>query len=408
MKKCVLIGAGSRITFQYALPLYSEYRDAIKLVGILDTNIPRAEVLNDKLNSSCRVYSDFDQMSEAEKPDLIIVGSPDATHHYYINKALENGMEVISEKPISIDIEKIQSIIDAEKKFSKNILVTFNYRFTAFATRIKKMVLESGIGPIYSVHFEWHLDRQHGADYFRRWHREMKNSGGLLVHKSTHHFDLVNWLLGDEPVEVRAFGDLRVYGRKNAPFHGQTCRSCPNKSACQFYVDYSNDGFIKSSFFDCENIDSYFRDGCVYSDSIDIVDTASVQVRYAGGTLLSYSLNAYSPYEGYRMVITGENGRIEAEDFHGLVGYYKNQQKYSLKFYNLQEEEISINFSKQSGSHGGGDDRMMRMLFGPVKDDPYGHLASSKEAISSAMIGIAANRSIATGQAQIIGSLVHY
>ena len=49
------------------------------------------------------------------------------------------------------------------------------------------------------MHFEWALDTVHGADYFRRWHREKKNSGGLLVHKSSHHFDLVNWWLGDVP-----------------------------------------------------------------------------------------------------------------------------------------------------------------------------------------------------------------
>jgi predicted dehydrogenase len=41
---------------------------------------------------------------------------------------------------------------------------------------------------------------------FRRWHRKLDNSGGLLVHKSTHHFDIVNWWLDDEPEEVFAFG----------------------------------------------------------------------------------------------------------------------------------------------------------------------------------------------------------
>ena len=63
------------------------------------------------------------------------------------------------------------------------------------------------------MHFEWALDTVHGADYFRRWHRDKKNSGGLLVHKSSHHFDLVNWWIGDVPARVYARGGLQVLRR---------------------------------------------------------------------------------------------------------------------------------------------------------------------------------------------------
>ena len=66
------------------------------------------------------------------------------------------------------------------------------------------------------------LDTSHGADYFRRWHREKDKSGGLLVHKSTHHFDLVNWWLASSPKTVFAMGGLRFYGRENAEGRGVT------------------------------------------------------------------------------------------------------------------------------------------------------------------------------------------
>jgi len=56
-----------------------------------------------------------------------------------------------------------------------------------------------------------HLDRVHGADYFRRWHRYKDKSGGLLVHKSTHHFDLVNWWLGSRPTRIAATGKRVFY-----------------------------------------------------------------------------------------------------------------------------------------------------------------------------------------------------
>ena len=77
------------------------------------------------------------------------------------------------------------------------------------------------IGEINSVHFEWLLNTRHGADYFRRRHRDKRNSGGLLVHKSTHHFDLVNFWLGTTPKTVFAMGGLAP-GRCNV----HTDRDC--------------------------------------------------------------------------------------------------------------------------------------------------------------------------------------
>ena len=82
------------------------------------------------------------------------------------------------------------------------------------------MCIRDRIGEVYSVHFEWLLNTVHGADYYRRWHRNKANSGGLLVHKATHHFDLVNFWLGTEPDTVFAFGDLNFYGRQNAEKRG--------------------------------------------------------------------------------------------------------------------------------------------------------------------------------------------
>jgi predicted dehydrogenase len=56
-------------------------------------------------------------------------------------------------------------------------------------TKVKELLIAGAIGDVKSVHFEWLLDTNHGADYFRRWHREKRNSGGLMVYQSTDHFD---------------------------------------------------------------------------------------------------------------------------------------------------------------------------------------------------------------------------
>src|SRR5699024_2072274 len=106
-----------------------------------------------------------------------------------------------------------------------------------------------------------------------------------LVHKSTHHFDMVNWWLDDEPEQLHAFGDLKVYGqpRKNM---GERCLTCDYQSTCEFYFDMNELASTKNFYLEGD----YIRDQCVFKDDIDIYDTASVQVKYKGGANLTYSL----------------------------------------------------------------------------------------------------------------------
>ena len=159
-------------------------------------------------------------MIEKEKPDVVLVTSIDRTHHNYIIRAMELGCDVITEKPMTIDEEKCQAILDAVERTGRKLRVTFNYRYAPHNTKIKELIMNDAIGDVISVHFEWLLNTEHGADYFRRWHRDKRNSGGLLVHKSTHHFDLVNFWLGTTPETVFAMGDLSFYGRENAEKRG--------------------------------------------------------------------------------------------------------------------------------------------------------------------------------------------
>ena len=118
---------------------------------------------------------------------------------------MEKGYDVMLEKPMTIDKEKCLEILETEKKTGKKVTVTFNCRFMPFFSAIKELLNTNIVGDILHVDLRWMLDRSHGADYFRRWHRYLDNSGGLLVHKATHHFDVVNWLIGQSPVEVSPF-----------------------------------------------------------------------------------------------------------------------------------------------------------------------------------------------------------
>lgn len=403
MKTYAFAGASSRAAGMYARPIAEHFASTSRIVGIFDINQTRARVMSEA-SGKASIFDDFDRMLRETRPDCVIVTTVDRYHHEYIIRSLEAGCDVITEKPMTIGAEQCRAILAAEKRSGKKVTVTFNYRFAPYTTRVKELVRAGAIGKPLSVDFEWILDTRHGADYFRRWHRRMENSGGLLVHKSTHHFDMINWWLEDEPERVFGLGELRFYGPTRAE-RGTRCSTCAHSTTCEFYVDLARDPNLKRFYFDAEHEDGYFRDGCVFSDEIDIYDTMSVSARYRRGTLLSYSLVAHSPWEGWRAAINGTEGRMEMlliESGHGA-----DARSHPITIFNRKGDRTVVNVPVPSEGHGGGDARLLRRLFGgDTSPDPLGYMAGSWQGAMSILIGIAANKSIATGNSVTIQELL--
>ena len=103
---------------------------------------------------------------------------------------------------------------------------------------MKKILLSGELGKIIAVDYQECLNTSHGADYYRRWHGKKRYSGSLLLHKASHQFDLVNWLLDSEPLDVQAIGRLAFYGHNNS-YRGRNCRTCSFTQKCKFYWNMS-------------------------------------------------------------------------------------------------------------------------------------------------------------------------
>src|SRR5690606_15828500 len=121
--------------------------------------------------------SDFTRMIAEQRPDNVVVTTPDYLHHEYIIAALEAGCDVMTEKPMTTDLGRLRGILEAQKKSGRSVTVTFNYRYTPARTQLKDILQSGAIGDVTAVDFRWYLDRVHGADYFRRWHRYKDKSG---------------------------------------------------------------------------------------------------------------------------------------------------------------------------------------------------------------------------------------
>ena len=402
-RRYAIVGTGVRGSNMWGRDLVSRYADVLEFVGLCDVNPLRAEASRKALGVSCPTFTRLDEMLEKARPDLLCVTTVDAAHSECIVKALESGVDVLTEKPMVTDEAQCQAVLDAEKKNGRSIVVTFNYRYAPKHQKIKEVLLSGEIGRVTSVDFSWYLDVRHGADYFRRWHRLREKSGSLWVHKATHHFDLVNWWLDADPVEVSALGGLHNYGRKG-PFRHTHCRPCPHKAECPFYFDMTKDPQLVALYADCETADGYHRDGCVFREDVNIPDTMNAVVRYSSGASMSYSVNTFMPIEGYRVAFNGTKGRLEARDYERQP--WEVPEESEIHVIRNFGQRTKVELPKAEGGHGGGDDRLRDLIFRKTNVPEYMRLPGSRAGALSCLTGIAARKSMDEDRPVKIADLV--
>ena len=394
-RRVALIGTGHRGASMWGKELLADFRGEIDLVGLADKNSMRVERARVAIGTNAPAFTDLREMLAATRPETLIVCTRDDTHAEIIVAALEAGVDVITEKPMATTAAMCRRILDAERRTGRRVDVTFNYRYSPTATRLKELLLSGAIGDVASVDFHWYLDVEHGADYFRRWHAFEAHSGTLFVHKATHHFDLLNWYLASDPKEVFARGTLRHYGRMG-PFRGPRCRICEHAAVCDFHIDIGNDPWLDMLYEAPSREDGYFRDGCVFREEIDIPDTMSAAILYENGVQVSYSLNTFMPIEGHHIAFNGTRGRIELRQYDRQAWEAPDEDEILLLRNFCNAERIRV--PHRPGGHFGGDPELKKMLFIAGTPDPLGQRAGALAGAISVATGVAAMESVRSGR----------
>ena len=431
-QRYVVVGTGHRVRM-YLDAMAGAHRDVAELVGLIEPNPGRLAVHVNRLADAGLDMTGVltghpDELADVigkARADRAIITSPDFTHAGLIVRCLDAGVDVVVEKPLTIDPAGTRQIAEAVARSGRKVVVTHNYRYSPRNSALKELVKGGSIGTPLSVTFEWVLDTAHGADYFRRWHRDKANSGGLLIHKASHHFDLVNWWLADYPVKVYARGGVRFYGAENADARGMDARAergTHDGDHSPWELDLRADAQLKALYLDNESHDGYRRDQDVFGPGVTTEDNLAVVVDYGRGATLSYALNAHAPWEGYRIAINGDEGRAELDvveraavlvdpEGHVVVdpsavpesSSRAGGQRLTLQRHWQPAQDIKI--QEGEGGHGGGDALLLADVFHGPGEDWLERPSSWVDGVRSIAVGMAGNESLRTGQSVAIADL---
>ena len=322
-----------------------------------------------------RLETDFRAAVSGPDVDVVVVCTPDTAHVDVALAAAAAGKHLLVEKPVATTRADLLRAYRGLKDHPGAIQVGFVLRYAPFFRALRDVVRSGRLGTVVGITAAEMLDPRHAGSFYRRWHRFSRNNGGLLNAKCSHDLDLLNWVIGCDPVSVSAAGGLRHFVPD--PSVPATCRGCPRYDTCPFAFDYA--------YYD-RNYEGFhsLSDLCVYNSEKDIVDHESLLLRYEDGTVARFELRMLAPEETRRWTVVGSAATLDAD-------FLRNE----IRIRPLRGGEEVLRPDGEGGGHGGGDEGLVADLVRQIEAGaPENRIRAG---VLASLTALAADESLADG-----------
>lgn len=192
-----LLGAG-RIGKVHARAIGSN--QAARLVAVADAAEQAARDISDAYGAEMRT---IDQIEQAGDIDAVVICTPTDTHADLIERFARAGKAIFCEKPIDLDVGRVEECLAVVEQTGAALMVGFNRRFDPHFMAVRKTIDEGAIGTVEMVTITSRDPGPPPIDYIKR-------SGGIFRDMTIHDFDMARYLLGEEPVSVSAHASVLV------------------------------------------------------------------------------------------------------------------------------------------------------------------------------------------------------
>lgn len=418
----ILIGAGNRGNSycKFMMQLPGKY----KIVGIADADPVRVEVtrkLYDVPEENC--YHSWEEiLAQPKMADLAVIATMDDMHHGPALKAIELGYDLLLEKPVAQTAQECADIALAAQKKGVKVLVCHVLRYTPFFNRIKELLLDGVIGDVMSViHVEAVGNTHYSHSYVRgNWHSEAQTTPMLLA-KSCHDLDILQWLLDKPCRKVQSFGHLTHFTPANAP-EGAPVRcadgGCPVAGTCPYncrklyyeghqclpFRKQATKNIAKGEVPTDEEVEVALRTTdyglCVYHANNDVVDHQVVTMEFEGGITVTFSMNSFN--RGGRYIrLFGTKGEI-----------YADMRESSIRVYTFADGETrDVPVKKLDdtivGGHGGGDVGITKELHEYLSGSYTGYRAADiVTSVKNHLIGFCAEKARKNGTIESVDAFM--
>ena len=365
----IVIGYGSRGS-KYA-NYACEHPEELEIVAVADISANRRETAkNIHSLSDEQVYEDWKELALLPKmADFAIIATQDNLHYQPAMTMIEKGYHLLLEKPMAPTPQECKKIAHAAEKKGVKVIVCHVLRFTKFWASLKDILDEGTIGEIVSVIHTEGVGNLHQSHSFVRGHwRNSKESSPMIVAKSCHDMDLLQWLIGKKCKKIQSFGSLTHFTKKNKPKGAPSycVEGCPMGDSCfynamKFYYDDKENHWRRvvtntltppsdEQVFKALSSGPYGR--CVYECDNDVVDHQIVNMEFEDGCTVSFSMNAFN--KGNRdMRIFGTKGELTADMDAGKIKVYSFETK---EYSEIDVGKLGVTIDS---GHGGGDTGIM-------------------------------------------------
>ena len=371
--KVVLIGAGGRGTTY--TNIMADNPDKFEVVAVAEPIDSRRKYIKEKHNlHEDRCFTDWHPLFELGKiADMAIISTLDRDHFDPGMAAIGLGYDLLMEKPIAPTAEECNTLTAYAIEKNVKVVVCTVLRYTPFFMTLKNIIDSGKVGDVMSINHEECVGNRHQSHSFVRgnWGNESRSSC-MLLQKSCHDTDILQWLVGKKCKKVQSFGNLSYFTEKNAPEGApELCiEGCPNGDKCMYnavkmYVeDYTYLHWIKPEIpyeelteeiaLDVITNTGYGR--CVYRCDNDVVDHQTVNMLFEDDVTVTFTMNAFN--KGGRYIhIMGTKGEIRAA--------LDENEPIKVYFYesDTTEEIPMVGKDGIDGGHGGGDEGIIEALY---------------------------------------------
>lgn len=203
--KYALIGCG-RIATNHVKAALNNHLEFVAACDVLPEHIESLLAKHNlEQDGSIHRYTDYKEMLEKERPELVGVATESGKHAAIALDCIEAGCHVIIEKPIALSIADADRIIEAGKRKGVKVSACHQNRFNLSIQQIRRALEAGRFGKMShgSIHVRWNRNQ----DYYTQapWRGTWAEDGGALMNQSIHGIDLLRWMMGDEIEEVFAY-----------------------------------------------------------------------------------------------------------------------------------------------------------------------------------------------------------